>query len=248
MSRRVPGPRRRERVPAGEADLPIDPDPAPAVAEPVSEDAGVPEAASADVPAGVQEAAVPSDPAERLAHYRERVLTCPDDADVRHALARLLAELGEHTLSLEQYDALRVAQPEDTVLLLEQSELLVILKRFEPAERELRKLVKLEPENGRAWLQLGIVSFRKGLYAQAEQELRRAVQLLPETSAGYLYRGESLNQLSRVDEALEMMERTIALDPANSRAYYMMGILNDKKGRPQEAMALYRKAREVAAR
>ena len=105
--------------------------------------------------------------------------------------------------------------------------------------------MKFQPDNAQVHLALGVISFRRGLYAQAEQELRRALELDAQSADAYFYRGESLNQLSRVDEAIDMLLRATQLDPTNARAYYVMGILYDKKSRPQEAAAMYRKAREV---
>ena len=199
--------------------------------------------APADAPPALP---LPSDPEELLGHYRQRVLANGHDVEARHELGRLHAARGELQQAAEQYEAARAVAPEDPRLLLEYAETQIALRRFDVAERELRRLLKLFPENGGAYLQLGIASLRRGLYAQAEQELRRAVELLPASAAGYFYRGEALNQLERMDEALEMLERAAQLDPENARAFYVMGILYDKKGRPQEAAALYRKAREVA--
>jgi len=190
----------------------------------------------------------PPDPAVQLAELRRRVLTNGGDVEARRRLARLLVGRGEFAQALEQYDSARSLMPEDPTLVLEQAEALVALKRFEPAERELRRLLKFQPNNGAAYLQLGIASSRRGLYAQAEQELQRATELLPNVANAFFYRGEALNQLSRLDDAMEMLQRSVELDPGNGRAYYMMGILYDKKNLPQEAAALYRKAREVGAR
>lgn len=192
--------------------------------------------------------APPLDPAAELAEYRRRVLANGGDVEARRRLARLLVARGDLAQALEQYEAARVAAPEDPVLVLEHAETLVALKKFDPAERELRRLLKFQPNNGAAYLQLGIASLRRGLYAQAEQELQRATELLPGLANAFFYRGEALNQLSRLDEAMEMLQRTVQLDPGNARAYYMMGILYDKKNLPNEAATLYRKAREVGAR
>ena len=191
---------------------------------------------------------LPADPAARLAELRRRVLADGNDVEARRRLGQLLAGRGELPLALEQYEAARELKPEDPNLVLDVAETLIALRRFDPAERELRRLLKFQPSNGAAYLQLGISNFRRGLYAQAEEELERATELLPEVASAFLYRGEALNQLSRLDEAMAVLERTVQLDPGNSKAYYLMGILYDKKNLPREAAVLYRRAREVAGR
>lgn len=180
-----------------------------------------------------------------LEYWRGRVLGDPADVAARRRLARVLDARGEALLAVEQLEAARSLQPDDEGLIVELTQAQTALKRFDAAERELKRALKLHPESADVHLGLGVISFRRGLYAQAEHELKRALELDPESGSAYFYRGEALNQLSRVDEALDMLERATQRQPANARAYYVMGILYDKKGRPQEAAAMYRKAREV---
>lgn len=228
------GPRARER-----AEVVAAVEPAEAVESPGTDvSTPLPEPAPPEVP-------LPEDPAELLAHWRQRVLQNGSDVASRRELARLYAARGEQEQALEQYEAAKVLAPEDADLIVESAEMQIGLRRFELAERELRRLLKLQPDQGSAHLALGTASFRRGLYGQAEQELRRAVELLPGNPIAPFYRGEALNQLERVDEALDMLERTVSMDPSNSRAYYVMGILYDKKGRPQDAATYFKKAREV---
>lgn len=189
----------------------------------------------------------PADPQQRLTWLRERVLRNSADVAARRQLGQLLLQRGELALALDQYEAARAAQPDDTGVQLEQAEVLIALNRFDAVERDLRRIVKLHPENGRAHQLLGIANFRRGRYTQAEQDLGRALELMPDAATAYFYRGESLNQLNRVDDALAMIERAVQLDPGNARAYYVMGILYDKKSQPQEAAVMFRRAREVGA-
>lgn len=180
-------------------------------------------------------------------HWRDVVLRDPANAAARRRLARVHEARGEAMLAVEQLEAARAATPWDIDLIVELSSALTAQHRFDAAERELRRALKLQPDSSAVHLGLGVISIRRGLYAQAELELKRAVELDPESGNAYFYRGEALNQLSRVDEALEMLARAVQLEPANARAYYVMGILYDKKSRPQEAAAMFRKAREVGS-
>jgi len=197
---------------------------------------------------GSGEEASQEDQAAQLARLRQQVLADGSDVEARRQLGQLLAGRGQLAQALEQYEAAREVKPEDPNLVLELAETLIALRRFDPAERELRRLLRFQPGNGAAYLLLGISSFRRGLYAQAEQELERATELLPDVANAFFYRGEALNQLSRLDDAMAMLERAVQLDPGNGRAYYLMGILYDKKNLPQEAATLYRRAREVGGR
>jgi Tfp pilus assembly protein PilF len=180
-------------------------------------------------------------------HWRDVVLRDPANAAARRRLARVHELRGEPMLAVEQLEAARAATPWDIDLIVELGAALTAQRRFDAAERELRRALKLQPDSSAVHLGLGVISFRRGLYAQAEAELKRAVELDPESGNAYFYRGEALNQLSRVDEALDMLTRTVQLQPRNARAYYVMGILYDKKGRPQEAAAMFRRAHDIGS-
>lgn len=185
-------------------------------------------------------------PAELSAEYwRDVVAREPGNTAARRRLARAYEARGEMLLAVEQLEAARHATPDDVPLIVELAQALTAIRRFDPAERELRRALRLQPENADAHLAMGVISFRRGLYAQAEAELKRALDLDSESAQAYFYRGEALNQLSRVDEALDMLVRSLQLQPSNARAYYVMGILYDKKSQPQEAAAMFRRAREV---
>ena len=188
-----------------------------------------------------------STPEAELEHWRELVLREPTNIAARRRLARALDARGDVLMAAEQLEAARTALPEDVDLIVELAQALTTVQRFDAAERELKRALKLQPDRANVHLGLGVISFRRGLYAQAEAELKRALELDPDSGNAYFYRGEALNQLSRVDEALEMLARATQLQPTNGRAYYVMGILYDKKVRPQEAAAMYRKAREVGS-
>lgn len=178
--------------------------------------------------------------------YRNVLLERPRDVPVRLQLGRLYEARGEHALALEQFEAARDSLPDDVGVMVEHANALAQVGRYDAAERELRRALRLEPAKPEVHASLGIINFRRGVYAQAEQELKRAIDLDPSHAAAYHYRGESLNQLNRVDEALSMLERAAQLDPRHARTFYVMGIVFDKKGRPQEAAAMYRMAREIS--
>ena len=197
--------------------------------------------------AAVDEPAHDADDDYALEFWREVVLREPSNVGARRRLAHVFELRGDSMLAVEQLEAARTVQPENVDLIVELANANIVLRRFDPAERDLRRALRFQPDHPGVHLALGVISFRRGLYAQAEQELRRALELDPDSANAYFYRGEALNQLSRVDEALDMLLRATQLQPENARAYYVMGILYDKKSRSQEAAAMYRKAREVGA-
>lgn len=180
--------------------------------------------------------------------YRALLLEYPRDVSLRTELGNLYTERSEFLLALEQFEAAKDAAPEDVGTMVLLANALAQVGRYDAAERELRKALRLDPARPEVHASMGIINFRRGVYGQAEQELKRAIDLDPSSAEAFHYRGESLNQLGRVDEALPMLERAAQLAPQHARTFYVMGIVFDKKGRPQEAAAMYRRAREIGRR
>jgi Flp pilus assembly protein TadD len=92
---------------------------------------------------------------------------------------------------------------------------------------------------------LGILFFRRGVYAAAEVELGWVCEQDAEHGAAFFYRGEALNRLGRTEEAMAALERATVLQPTNAKAFYTLGILYDRQHLPEEAALMYRKAREL---
>ena len=117
--------------------------------------------------------------------------------------------------------------------------------RFEDADAELKRALRLEPESVEVRAKEGLLAFRKGLYTDAEADFRGVCKHDPDHGPAHFYRGEALNRLGRVDEALQVMERVIELQPHNWRAYHTLGMLYDKKHERERAAEMYRWAREL---
>jgi tetratricopeptide (TPR) repeat protein len=165
-----------------------------------------------------------------------------------YARAEALMEQGSHAGAAEAYAALLAASPDDVRALLGAGAALTAVSRYDAAEKELRRALRLAPDLSDVHHQLGVVLFKRGVYAAAAVELRRAVELDPGCGPAYLVLGEALNQLAESDQALEALETATRIQPENSRAYWAMGIAYDRKGKPDRAAEMYRMSRDVGGR
>lgn len=179
---------------------------------------------------------------------REAERSGPDPVLARLAIARDLWVEGEHQAALDNLDAAVAEAPERLEVLLELGATLGYLGRYDDADVYLRRAQRLAPGDVSVAAQLGIILFRRGLYAAAEQELRGVTERDAAQAEAHFYRGEALNRLGRSDEALDVLLRAVELDPDNARAYQVMGMLYDRKRMPELATAMYRKARELGSR
>lgn len=165
-----------------------------------------------------------------------------------YARAEALMEQGSHAGAADAYAALLAASPDDVRALLGAGAALTAMSRYDAAEKELRRALRLAPDLADVHHQLGVVLFKRGVYAAAATELRRAVELDPGCGPAYVVLGEALNQLAESDQALEALENAARIQPENSRAYWAMGIAYDRKGKHDRAAEMYRMSREVGGR
>ena len=85
--------------------------------------------------------------------------------------------------------------------------------RYDAAEKELRRALKLAPDATEVNYQLGYTLYKKGVYAAAATQLRRAVDLDPDHGAAFLVLGEALNQMAESDAAIDALESSISTFP-----------------------------------
>ena len=105
--------------------------------------------------------------------------------------------------------------------------------------------MRLAPESTSVRATIGILHYRRGVYAAAETDLRWVCEQDQEHGPAFYYHGEALNRLGRFDEAAVALERATVLEPTNAKAFYTLGHLYDRKHMSEEATLMYTRAREL---
>lgn len=184
---------------------------------------------------------------DAVALYRKLIRQNPGQVKARNNLGVLYDETGAHERALEEFVGALEIEPENVGLLVNQASALASLSRFDEAERVLARAERLEPGAPDVRRARGILSYRRGLYAEAAEALETICRREPDDGVAQFYLGESLNRLGRVEEALDALEKAVEIHPENHRAYYTLGILYDKLHLPQQAALMYRKSRKLQA-
>ncbi len=129
---------------------------------------------------------------------------------------------------------------------LEKIQHFIDIERYDLAERELRGVLALHPEEALLHVQLGWALEGLGRSDEAEQEGRVALQLDPqEVDAIILLAKLSLNA-GRHRESEELCLSALQIDPMSPRNYLIYGILMQKTGHLDKAEKLLRKCLELA--
>ena len=172
----------------------------------------------------------------------------PENLKAHNNLGVLFDELRQfHDALVHFEEAVRIA-PENVEVLTNYASTLTSVARYDEAEGLLRRAQKIDADGIHVRLAIGVLYFRRGLYALAETELRWVCTRDPDIGPAFYYRGEALNRLGRYDEACQAMEHAKTLMPNDPRPFYTLGHLYDRRHQPHEAAEMYRHARRLQQR
>lgn len=182
---------------------------------------------------------------EAAARYRELLAIDPRQVGARLGLARALDEAEQPEAAIAALGEAIDLAPDQTEFLVIRGSILGRLRRFEEAEADFRRVLKLHPAHAPALHELGLLFLRKGLAAPAAEMFQRSLTLQPDRPAAYLHLGEALNRAGDLNGAVSALQRALQLDPTNRHAHNTLARVLDRLGRPDEAEVLYRKAQEL---
>jgi Flp pilus assembly protein TadD len=114
--------------------------------------------------------------------------------------------------------------------------------RSDEALSWLRQAVKIDPELGGAWVNLGVGLRRAGDLAGAEAAYRKALEVDPEAAAAYTNLAALLRVGGRESEAVGLLGLAAQADSRNPFSYIALGDLALVHGRLDEARRFYQKA------
>jgi Flp pilus assembly protein TadD len=179
------------------------------------------------------DASPPAESEEPGSHPLEAIPAEPVEAETSIDLAGL-------TCGLDQ-------APDDVALLVARGVLFTERQEWEAALADLRRALRVAPEELDAWDALGCLYWRRGRPLEAADCFRRVTEARPSARA-YLLLGKSLIHSGNLSEARPALDRAVELDPACVETYRLLGGLFDRLGHSEEATAFYRQAQEPPLR
>jgi Flp pilus assembly protein TadD len=122
-------------------------------------------------------------------------------------------------------------------------------RRYDDAERNLRRLLRDDPKNGTAWLLLGIGAYEQGQLDAALAHLAQSVLYSPKDARAHQYFGVTLSRRGWYVAGEEELRRAIELDPKFADAHFNLASLYVERIPPATELARrhYQKALELGA-
>jgi Tfp pilus assembly protein PilF len=120
--------------------------------------------------------------------------------------------------------------------------------RISEAETSLKKAIEMNPENDRAYAELGGLYRLQDKFSQAEDLLKKALELNPKNNNAYAELGWLYLARGGPRQAEDFFKKTIELDPKNDCAYALLGRLYREQGEFSKAEDLSKTALELNPR
>ena len=109
------------------------------------------------------------------------------------------------------------------------------LNLFDAAEVSWREALRVNPDDGMAFSNLGLLYDQKGDYSQAEKHYRRATKLSPDSAHVWMILGTFLFEHNQLLEALNYLEKSTHLDTFYHMAWFNKGLVLEALGRKKDA-------------
>ena len=107
------------------------------------------------------------------------------------------------------------------------------------AKRVFEQALADDPNDPRAWLDMGLVHEATGDFASAEKAYRRATEVDGNFAEAFNNLGVILREGGKLGEATTMLERAVALDPQLTAARFNLGLAYEEQGKLAEAEREY---------
>ena len=176
---------------------------------------------------------------EALAIFRSLSEKYPTDLRLVYAMADVLikSNRGPDALKLLQEQLSR--NPQNQVMRMVTANAALVVKQFDLAEREYRKLLEVDPKNFELFLRLGEVIYVKGQAQQALDMFRQAEALQPKQPRLNLDIALAMESLGMRHEALPYYKTVLSLEPANAVALNNLAFLMAEDGRDLDTALTY---------
>jgi len=107
------------------------------------------------------------------------------------------------------------------------------------------KTIEVNPENERAYIELGLRYRNQGEYDKAEEMFKRAIEINPGNEKTYSELGLCYRHQGRHDKAKEMFKKIIEINPGNERGCIGLGLCYRHQGKHDRAEEMFKRAIEI---
>jgi tetratricopeptide (TPR) repeat protein len=114
--------------------------------------------------------------------------------------------------------------------------------QYEASVAEWKRALGMNPDDARAYMNLGFALGRSGKTAEAIAHYQKALQLNPDYAEAHNNLGIALAGAGKVNEAMAQYREALRINPGFAEAHNDLGLALAASGKPAEAITHYQKA------
>lgn len=164
-----------------------------------------------------------------LDQYRKSLTENPNYVPTLLAMAKLLRELGDLPLALENIEKAYALEPKNENVLLEKSEIFLAMLDSQSAQKVAQEGLKISPQKPDFHFILTRIYLLRGSVSLAQNRAERLIRSSPNFAQAYLVMGQILTEQNRFDKALEYYNKARLIEPKNPNVFVQMAMTEVKK-------------------
>lgn len=145
---------------------------------------------------------------------------------------------------LSELNQLIAGNPDNDSLLHQRALLLISMKRFDEAHRDMQKAVSLDSSKASYFLTLSDIYFAGNRITYAQKALIKASELEPQNLKAHSKLAEIYFLLRKYNESLEQTSQMLKIAPGNALAYFIRGMCYKETGDTNRALSAFQSAIE----
>ena len=176
---------------------------------------------------------------------RRAVALDPQRPGLRSNLGGMLSDLGDYAGAEEAYGITARMQPGSAVAIFNHCVALNRMRRYDEAEIEIRKALRLNGDLVPGWTLLSGVLSSLGRFAEAEEAANHAIALQADNPEAWINLGRALLEQGSLESAEKANHRALQLAPGQAQAAYNLGCALQYQARCEEAVEVFRLATDI---
>jgi tetratricopeptide (TPR) repeat protein len=170
-----------------------------------------------------------------LAEFTRAADLLPSDVSVQLSAGALLLAAQKPEEAVARADAALQVQPQNIDALVLRGNALSGISSYEKALETIEQAIRLDPDRGATYTDLGQVQFLKGRRNEAEAAFLKAAELSPKDMRARLALATFYWSTGRNNEAGQAFERALQIEPGNLMANRFMASFTFSTGRRADA-------------
>jgi tetratricopeptide (TPR) repeat protein len=182
---------------------------------------------------------------QAISDLAQAMKTDSTNAEYHHLLADVYLDYYKSDMALKTMQRCAQLHPTRLATLLKLAEFQLILKQHQPSLQTIDKILKIDPQNGNAYLLLGLNFKELGDDKRALNSFQTAVEQKPDLIDAWINLGQLSDAQKNYPKAMQYFETALRIDSLNVETLHAKAIAQNNQKKYREAIVTYKKINSI---